>query len=334
MKQILTKSVGQLVFQEVPTPVAGENQALIEVKSIGICNSDIAPYQGRILDLIPLPFVMGHEFGGEVKEINGSSDEFKVGDNVAVYPQLNCGSCYYCTHDIERMCESQTMFGSPKKEGGMAEFAAVPLKNLVKLGSSFNVSYAGLVEPATVAYRAVKGFKNINVAVIGVGAIGSMMGQVLKHNKCRFIAMDIDDAALRYILDLGADLAVNLNDSQRSGEINGFLGEDKLDAVVIGFLNKENWDFAMEIVRKEGTIVEMAEPKKFEVDFKPILFKSPIIRGSACYNFDEFKKAAELIEQGIIDAEKIVTKTFPFDKAKEAFEYKANNPVLKVIITN
>ena len=78
----------------------------------------------------------------------------------------------------------------------------------------------------------------------------------------------------------------------------------------------------------------MAEPKKFEVDFTPALFKSLTIRGSACYNYSEFKKASELIGQGIINAEKIVTKTFPFNKAKEAFEFKANNFALKVIITN
>ena len=78
----------------------------------------------------------------------------------------------------------------------------------------------------------------------------------------------------------------------------------------------------------------MAEPKKFEVDFTLILFKSLTIRGSACYNYSEFRKAAELIEQGIINAKKIVTKTFPFNRAKEAFDYKANNFTLKVIITN
>ena len=334
MKQILTKSIGQLVYQEVPDPITEKNQALVEVKSIGICNSDIAPYQGRILDLIPLPFVMGHEFGGIIKEINGKNDKFEVGDSVAVYPQLNCGICYYCTHNLERTCENQIMYGSPKKEGAMSEMVAVPLNNLVKLNSSFNINYAGLVEPATVAYRAVEWFKGINVAVIGVGAIGTMMGQILKHNKCKFIALDIDEGALKSALNLGADLAVNLKDEQRSDKIKDFLGKDKLDAVVLGYLSKENWDFAMDIVKKEGTIIEMAEPKKFEVDFTPVLFKSLTIRGSACYNYSEFKKAAELIEQGIINAEKIVTKTFPFNKAREAFDFKANNFALKIIITN
>jgi threonine dehydrogenase-like Zn-dependent dehydrogenase len=226
------------------------------------------------------------------------------------------------------------MYGSPKKGGGMAQNVAMPLKNLVKLGPTFDIRHAGLVEPATVAYHAVRGFENMNVAVMGVGAIGTMMGQLLKHYNSRFIALDIDDRALKSAKNLGADLTVNLKDQKRSQKIKDFLKKDMLDAVVIAYLSKDNWDFAMDIVKKEGTIIEMAEPKKFEVDFKPVLFKSPTIRGSACYNYDEFKKAAELIEQGVIDAIKIITKTFPYDKAKEAFKFKANKFALKVIITN
>ena len=335
MKQIITKDIGELVYKEVLVPEIVEEQALIKVKSIGICNSDVAPYQGRLKDLIPLPFVMGHEFGGIIEDINSSNTTYKKGDYVGVYPQLNCGNCYYCSNNMERMCESQMMYGSPKKEGGLTEVVAIPVKNLVKLDPTlFNIEHAGLIEPATVAYHAVKDFKGINVAVIGVGAIGSMMGQILKYNNCQYIALDIDDKALESAINLGADLAVNLNDKDRAQKIADHLGEHKLDSVVIAYLSKDNWDFALEIVRKEGTIVEMAEPKKFEVDFNPVLFKALTIKGSACNNYNEFEEAARLIEKGVIDSNKIVTKTFPFDKAKEAFEFKANNFALKVIITN
>ena len=143
MKQILTE-VGKLIYRDVLDPVLKEGEALIEVKSIGICQSDIEPYQGKHLDVLTLPFVQGHEFGGIIKEIKGEGKQFKVGDKVSVYPQLNCGNCYYCTNGMEHMCDNQAMFGSAKKEGAMSEMIAVPINNLVKMKDSFDIRYAGL----------------------------------------------------------------------------------------------------------------------------------------------------------------------------------------------
>ena len=336
MKQILTKSVGELMYREVPDPEPKKGEALVEVKSIGICNSDVAPFKGQILDIMPLPFVMGHEFGGIIKEINSKTGKFKIGDKVSVYPQLNCGNCYYCTNDLEHMCENQSMFGSPKLEGAMAELISVPIKNLVKMSDSFDIKYAGLVEPATVSYHAVKDIKNSNAVVIGTGAIGVMMGPILKQNNSRFIAVDTNDKALKVAKDLGADLTLNINDREIVEKIKNFLGKARVDVIVLAHVNKENIDFAIDLVKKHGTIIFMGAPSTKTVDFdlyKPF-FKEINIKWSICYGYDEFEKAARLIENGIIDAKKIVTDIFPFDKAKEAFEYKANNFALKVIIKN
>ena len=334
MKRIITKDIGKIIYEEVEEPSLKDGQALIKVKSVGLCNSDIAPYVGRRLDEMPLPFVMGHEFGGIIEEIKGKSATFKAGDKVAVYPQLNCGTCYYCRNNVERMCINQSMYGSPKKSGGLAEKIAVPLKNLVKMPDTFDIRYAGIIEPATVALHAVSGFCDAYVIVVGVGAIGAMMGMILKYNRCKFIAMDINDLALKKAVQNGADLAVNVDDANKTEKIKDFLKESPVDAVVLAHLDKSNWEFALEIVKKEGTIIEIAETSKFEVDFLKVLFKGLTIKGSACYNYDEFSNAASLVEKKIIDPEKIVTKFFSFDQASEAFEFKANNFALKVIILN
>ena len=69
MKRIVTKDIGKIIYEEVGEPSLDDGQALIRVKSVGLCNSDIAPYVGRRLDEMPLPFVMGHEFGGIIEEL-------------------------------------------------------------------------------------------------------------------------------------------------------------------------------------------------------------------------------------------------------------------------
>jgi len=335
MQQILTEGIGKLTYREVPDPVPQDGEALIAVKAIGICNSDIAPYRGKILDIMPLPFVMGHEFGGIIKEINGDTGKFKVGDKVSVYPQLNCGTCYYCKNDLEHLCIDQSMFGSPKLEGGMSELIAVPIKNLVKMNDSSNIEYAGLVEPAAVSLHAVGSIKDSNVVIIGTGAIGIMMGPILKQNNSKFIAMDIDDKALEAASGLGADLTVNVKNERKNKIIEDFLGKEKVDIVVLAFINKENLDFAEYLVRKHGTIIMMGTPpKSMDFDLYTPFFKELSMKWSICYSYEEFQKAAKLIEDGVIDAKKIITKVYPFNKAREAFEFKANNFALKVILTN
>ena len=333
MKQIETH-LGKLVYREVDDPIPTPGEALIEIKSIGLCYSDVAPYKGRFLDLIPLPFVMGHEFGGIIKELNGESSKFSLGDKVGVYPHKNCGTCYYCIHNLEHMCDDQSMFGSPQKEGAFSELISVPIENLVKLGDSFDIKYAGLIEPASIAYHTVARFKDSTVAVMGVGAIGAMMGIILKQNNCRFIALDIDERALDFAKGLGAELTINLKDKNKMDKIKSYLADSMIDVVVIAYLSQENLDFALDIVRKEGTIIEMSTPKELRLDFNKLFFKAINLKGSICCSSEEFKKVAKLIEEGIIPAEKIVTRTFPFEKASEAFEYKANEFSLKVIVVN
>lgn len=333
MRQILTE-VGNLIYRNVPDPIPKKGEALIEVKSIGICYSDLAPYKGK-QGYSSLPLVQGHEFGGIIKEINGKSNQFKVRDKVSVYPALNCGYCYYCTNGMEHMCDNQAMFGFAKKEGCMSEFIAVPLKNLVKMSDSFNIKYAGLIEPATVAYHAVSRFNNDTVVIIGVGAIGVIMGQILKHNGCKFIAIDVDDDMLKIAKELGADLVINVKDNDRVEKIKKFLKGGNIDGVVIGFLNQDNLDFALDIVRKEGIVIEMATPEKLflDLDTNKLFYKAINLKGSICYSFDEFVKAADLVQKDVISTKRIITKIFPFDQAKEAFEFKGKASALKVIIS-
>ncbi|MDO8685520.1 MAG: alcohol dehydrogenase catalytic domain-containing protein [Clostridiales bacterium] len=334
MLKVTVKAPGEITYQDVPTPEPREGEALISVKSVGLCYSDIAPYKGNNLDVFPLPMVQGHEFGGIIEDIHGKSENFKPGMKVAIYPLTECGECYYCKKGMQLLCENQVMFGSSQKEGGMAEKIAVPLKSLVKLNDNFDISFAGIIEPATVAYRTIEGIKDSNIIIIGTGAIGLMMQQICKHNNNKVIAADIMDQSLDAAKELGVDLVVNINGNEKIIAVNKFLKNEKVDVVIINILTKENIQYAMDIVRKDGLIIYIGLPKKIEVDFSPILFKALKIKGSISYNIEHFKAASRLVQRGDIDYRRIVTRMFPMDHAKEAYEFKANTPSLKVILVN
>lgn len=334
MLRVKVVEPGKIEYQDVPAPEPSKGEALIAVKSVGLCYSDVAPYQGRFLDILPLPMVQGHEFGGIVESICGKTKAFKAGDKVAVYPMTECGQCYYCKHGMDLLCDNQVMFGSPQKDGGMAEKIAVPLAQLVKLNDDFDIRYAGLIEPATVAYRAVGGFKDSNVVIVGTGAIGMIMTQICKANNNKVIALDKVDDILGIAKRLGADLTLNVKNKSKKEEIDRFLGCEKVDAVVLVFLSQENLNFALDIARKNGTIAYMCMPEKLELDFTPMLFKALKIVSTISYNMDMFKKATALIQSGKIDYRSLVTKMFPLTHAKEAFDYKGSLPSLKILLIN
>lgn len=335
MLSITLKSPGNFVFNDVPEPELRIGEALIEIKSIGICASDIGPYLGEKLDLWPLPQIQGHEFGGIVKKIKGNTKKIKVGDKVVVFPHINCGKCYYCTHDLSITCVNKQLFGF-QIEGGMMEMKAVPIANCVKLNDNFDIRYAGLIEPATVAYQAINEYKNSNIVVVGVGSIGMMMVEIAKSNKNKVIAIDVDENHLKLAKKLGVDFTINSNDNNKNEKIKSFLNEEIIEVIILTFLNQEVLNWAMDIIGRCGIIANITVMSKpiLNVDFRLVWQKILTIKGLDSLRFKDFVNTAKMLESSIINSKEIVTKIFPLRQVKEAYEYKIKNNALKVILTN
>ena len=335
MKKITLKSPGNFVVDDVPEPLIKEGEALIEVKSMGICAGDISQYMGKKLDVWPLPSVQCHEFGGIVIQVKDDSGKIKVGDKVAASPHIYCGSCYYCDRGLELTCDNDKVYGITI-EGGMAEKIAVPVKILAKLGDDFDIKYAGIIEPATVAYNMVKGIKESIVMIVGTGSIGVMAVPIAKHNNNKVIAVDIDDEHLKTAKKLGADLTINFKDSEKDKKIEEMFGKERVDFVGMTHVDQELWDWTVEMVRRCAIIVfiDIAEKPIIQVNFRKLWSKIVTLKGLDSLYFKDFENAAELVEKGVIDPKKVVSKFFPMDKVKEAYDYKVKKNTLKVILTN
>ena len=90
MKQVTLVSAETFEINEVPVPVCKPGQALLKVKAVGICGSDIHAYYGKH-PFISFPVVQGHEATGQVVEIGSEVTNLKVGDRVLLRPQKVCG---------------------------------------------------------------------------------------------------------------------------------------------------------------------------------------------------------------------------------------------------
>jgi len=121
MKSVYMKKPWDISLLETKPPRPKEGQALIKVKSVGICGSDVGAYRG-VNPLISYPRVIGHEIAGEIVEIPENNKGIKTGDHVIVDPYLYCGHCYPCSIGRTNCCTDLKVLGV-HVDGGMAEYA-------------------------------------------------------------------------------------------------------------------------------------------------------------------------------------------------------------------
>ena len=333
MLRVKIQEPRKIVYETVEPPIAGPRQAVLRITASGICGSDMHIYLGENPGIKP-PHISGHEFGGVIKSLGSPSMDFHIGDNVCINPCINCGSCHYCTHGMEHLCDNQSVIGG-HQPGGMAEEIVVPIKNMVKLPPDFDMTMVPMIEPVGIAVHCLKDAKNLNVLIIGLGTMGLCAQQICKMNGCRVIGTDIQDLSLQMSEKFSADLVFNYNDPDKEQKISEFLGDDKIDLVVETVCSPASLAFSAKNVRKKGRIIILGIPEKnFVAPILDILFKEIEMVGTSLYRDSDFEFAAKLVIDGKVDITTMVSRVFPLNQAAEAFEYKLSQPSIKVLLSN
>ncbi|MCI8949147.1 MAG: galactitol-1-phosphate 5-dehydrogenase [Lachnospiraceae bacterium] len=185
MKAFVLHGIGDFRFETAPMPILKEDEVLVSVKAAGICGSDI-PRVYRT-GAYAYPLIPGHEFSGVVAETGKNTDSRWKGKRVGIFPLIPCGSCVPCQKGQYEMCRHYSYLGS-RRNGGFAEYAAVPAANLVALPDNVTFEEAAMLEPMAVAAHAMRRIagslpsksqsaeENENtVAVWGQGTIGLLL---------------------------------------------------------------------------------------------------------------------------------------------------------------
>lgn len=180
MKAYVLQGIGQLDYIDVPVPELKSGWALVSIKAAGICGSDIP----RIFQTgtYYFPTIPGHEFSGEVVEVFDKQDRDWIGKRAGIFPLIPCRECFVCKSGQYEMCRNYDYLGS-RRDGGFAEYAAVPVWNLIELPKGMSMEAAAMFEPASVALHAVR---RLNItpkdtaALYGLGTIGLIAAQWLR----------------------------------------------------------------------------------------------------------------------------------------------------------
>ena len=178
MKAIKINKPGEIYVSEIPDAKWKKGYAVIEVKALGVCGSDVHAYAGKSPN-VSYPLVIGHETAGIVVEVEDENRYgIKKGDRVVLDPYLYCGTCYPCSQGRTNCCEKLEVLGV-QTQGSMSRYFAHPLSHMVKVPDSMTWEELAVTEPLVIALHALHSLKlkkGEHIVIIGAGAIGMLAG--------------------------------------------------------------------------------------------------------------------------------------------------------------
>lgn len=338
MKALKLVSPGTVELQEVPIPEIGPEEVLIKVGGAGLCHSDL-----HILDMDESwPFfggTVGHEAAGWVNRVGSDVSGFELGDAVLVNVIWACGQCRPCIAGRDNACAtmgSRTQFPTTPgigPDGGMAEYMKVKARHLDKLGELDVVSAAPLADAGVTPMHAINSVRDrltpdSTVAVVGIGGLGHMALQILAATAgSRIIAVDTDESRLKSALTIGADLALQSDESSVPQILDATQGYG-VD-VVLDFVGvQQTVDLARRIVAPEGAIQLVglgggSFPFAAGIDGETLPWGVRVQRSYGGTRIDQLQVIA-LARQGKIE---VHTVRYPLSDARKAFDDLAHGRV-------
>ncbi|MDO4288472.1 MAG: galactitol-1-phosphate 5-dehydrogenase [Eubacterium sp.] len=210
MKAVRMYKPGDLRVEDVPKPEMMPDEAMVKVKAVGLCGSDIP--RALVYGAHVSPITIGHEFSGEIEAVGSEVKNFKPGDRVVIPPLIPCDECEWCKKGIYSLCESYDYYGS-RRDGALAQYVSVKESNLLKVPDKVSFEDAATLDPCANAYHGLSqaGFKEgDSVCVVGTGPIGLFAAQYAKiYGASKVIAVDVWDQKLDIAKKVGADVVIN-----------------------------------------------------------------------------------------------------------------------------
>jgi 2-desacetyl-2-hydroxyethyl bacteriochlorophyllide A dehydrogenase len=321
----------RLEAEEIPLPVIGDEEALIQVDACGFCGSDISIIAGTH-PRARAPLTVGHELSGRIVQMKSSSSSLRPGERVTTYPLISCGECHACTHGNPHVCRQLQLFGFDV-DGGMAEFVKLPVSSLMQLPEKMPGHIGALIEPLAVSVHGVSrtSLEDVQVAaVMGGGPIGLLTALVARARGVpHVIISDILPSRLELARSLGLR-AVSAGADMKNlvMEISHGDGADVLFECAGSVSSAQEM---ASLVRSRGVIVNLGVFKKpVEIDMQAINFKEIEVLGSRVYERKDFQMAIDLAMQ--LPLERIVTHSFSLRDVTTAFNQFKMGKDCKVLI--
>ena len=320
MKTIICEKPSQFNLTETPEPQPKQGEALVRIRNIGICGTDLHAYRGR-QPFFEYPRILGHELSGEVLH-PGNNPELRPGDPVVVNPYLPCGQCIACRRERTNCCETLQVLGV-HCDGGMRERIAVPAANLLP-AHGLGLDQMATVECLTIGAHAVRraGLQAGDwTAVVGTGPIGIGVIQFAQAAGARVIAVDINEDRLRYCREvLGVEASANAN-ADPVRQLQDLTGGDKPTTVFEVTGNKTSMEAAFDYCAHGGQLVLVGLVKDNLSFDDPHFHKHELtLKSSRNGTETDLRHVIDSIRLGKIDTANFITHRCGFHEMIDQFD--------------
>ena len=319
MKAFLLHGAKDLRATDLPDPVAGPGEVVIAMRRAGICGSDMHYFShGQIGSFIPKrPFVLGHEFAGEIVSVGPGVTPSRIGERVTVDPSMPCGVCGFCRGGRYNLCLNMRFYGSascdPHVNGGFEEFIAAPAANCLRVPDALSWGEAAMIEPLSVAVHAVRRAGDIagqSVLITGGGTIGQLTALVARaFGAGKVVLSDIAPAPRQFALERGADAVLDALSDSFAAEAEAIV-PGGFAVVIEAAGSAQALAQALPAARRGGTIVQVGTlPASVTLPLNMVMARELNLVGSFRFA-NVFQMSIDLLASGRIDIKPLVTSVF------------------------
>lgn len=335
MKALMRNSrkVGDISLTDIPIPEPKGSQVLAKVAYAGICGSDIDIINARNTIYKP-PVVQGHEFSAVVSQVGENVTSFLVGDKIVSETTFEkCGKCKPCVDGNYHLCEHKEIVGWTEN-GGFAEYVLLNSQYIHKLDDNADLLGAALIEPMAIAAEAVhiKGELQAgeSIAVIGPGATGILSVLLAKEMGAKNVYFIGRKTSLPIRFKIAEQLSIeHCINSSEVDPIEYILDHNKginLDMVVDTTGNINGFNLAMELVKRNGRIIEIGSIPTDEVfPWPKAAFKALDLKIVFSSSHKAWEKSVSIFNNSKIEFRKIITHIKYLQEYKEAFDLADNS---------
>jgi propanol-preferring alcohol dehydrogenase len=314
MQAMVLEKPGQpLKYLEVPTPQPGPEQVLIQVRTCGVCRTDLHVVDGE-LPHPKLPLILGHEIVGTVVETGSAVRQFQVGERIGV-PWLGHtdGTCRYCRQGRENLCDNPEFTGYTL-DGGYAEYTVADAGYCFSLPSAYrDAEAAPLLCAGLIGYRSYRMAREAGprLGIYGFGAAAHITVQIAIYQEKKVYAFTRpgDSETQEFARRLGAVWAGGSDE----------LPPEELDASIIFAPVGPLIPAALRASAKGGVVVSggihMSDIPSFPYD---ILWGERVVRSVANLTRTDGEEFFQIAPEVPVKTE---VQTFPLEQANEALEH-------------
>lgn len=326
MKAIVITKPGEIEIREVEKPQRKEGEAMLKIKYCGICGADVASFTGN-QPFTTYPRIPGHEFSGEIIEIDENDFGFKVGDQVTANPYFNCGECYSCKRGIVNACtDNQTM--GVQRDGAFCEYVSMPIERLVA-SKGISSQELALIEPFSISCHALSRAKvknNDNLLIMGAGPIGLFALIKAKAMGANVAIADLLPSRLELAKKYGADMVINTKNDDITQKTQQFTNGNGFDVCVEACGLPVTFLSCIDCAAHGANIILIGNGKKETTFVHSVILKKELnIFGSRNALKADFISNVDLVASGKADVMKMVSKIYNMNNAIDAFNNLVHN---------